>query len=67
MRFFHLSTRLMTNGWVVVNIVTNKVSRLLGKEENGRWLNLALYQGAPKKKGMLTTVGSPSTHSREVV
>jgi hypothetical protein len=66
-RFFHLLTRRMTDELVVVNIVTNKVSRLLGKEENGRWLNLALYQGAPKKKGMLTTVGPPPTRSQRVV
>jgi len=37
----------------MVNITTNKVSRLLGRTENARFMNLALYQGAPRKKGML--------------
>lgn len=41
-------------GIKVVNIVTNKVSRLLGQSENSRWLNLTLYQGAPEKKGRTT-------------
>src|SRR4051812_19714156 len=41
---------------VVVNTVTNRVVRLLGKDETGRWLNLALYQGAPAKKGITTMV-----------
>lgn len=41
-------------GIKVVNTVTNKVSRLLGHTETSRWLNLALYQGAPEKKGLTT-------------
>lgn len=40
----------------VVNIVTNRVSRLLGKDENVRWLNFSLYQGAPGKKGFKSMV-----------
>lgn len=40
----------------VVNIVTNRVVRLLGKDEVVRWLNLSLYQGAPSKKGFTTMV-----------
>jgi peptidylprolyl isomerase domain and WD repeat-containing protein 1 len=36
----------------VVNVVTNRVARLLGKDESVRWMNLALYQGAPAKKGL---------------
>ncbi|KIM28414.1 hypothetical protein M408DRAFT_8792 [Serendipita vermifera MAFF 305830] len=43
-------------GIKVVNITTNKVVRLLGKEESMRWLNLSLYQGAPAKKGFVTAV-----------
>ncbi|WFD19076.1 peptidylprolyl isomerase [Malassezia caprae] len=34
----------------VINIKTNKLSRLLGREENMRFLNVSLYQGAPAKK-----------------
>jgi peptidylprolyl isomerase domain and WD repeat-containing protein 1 len=36
--------------------MTNKVARLIGKEEALRFLNLALYQGAPAKKGITTLV-----------
>lgn len=43
---------------IVVNILNNRVVRLLGKDETGRWLNLSLYQGAPAKKGMATMVYS---------
>ncbi|KAF3131264.1 hypothetical protein TWF594_009867 [Orbilia oligospora] len=43
-------------GIKVVNTVTNRVSRLLAKDETGmgRAVNLALYQGAPKKKQVVT-------------
>ncbi|KAJ3210399.1 Peptidyl-prolyl cis-trans isomerase cyp15 [Dinochytrium kinnereticum] len=41
-------------GIKIVNIETNKVSRLLGRTENYRFMNLALYQGAPKKKSLVT-------------
>lgn len=37
-------------GIKVVNTVTNRMVRLLGKDETHRFTNLALYQGAPKKK-----------------
>ncbi|EPQ27828.1 uncharacterized protein PFL1_04573 [Pseudozyma flocculosa PF-1] len=37
-------------GIKIVNTVTNKVSRLLGKDETMRFLNVSLYQGAPSKK-----------------
>jgi len=37
-------------GIKVVNIHTNKVVRLIGKTETHRFLNMALYQGAPKKE-----------------
>lgn len=40
----------------VINVVTNKVVRLLGKDEPLRFLNLSLYQGAPAKKGVTTLV-----------
>ncbi|KAK2465315.1 hypothetical protein APHAL10511_002669 [Amanita phalloides] len=42
-------------GIKVVNIVTNRVVRLLGKDEVVRWMNITLYQGAPAKK-ILTTM-----------
>ncbi|KAI8607924.1 hypothetical protein BC830DRAFT_1157432 [Chytriomyces sp. MP71] len=41
-------------GIKIVNIETNRVARLVGKMENQRFLNIALYQGAPKKKGLVT-------------
>jgi peptidylprolyl isomerase domain and WD repeat-containing protein 1 len=41
---------------LVVNTVTNKVSRVVGKDESLRFLNLAVYQGAPAKKGVTTLV-----------
>ncbi|KAL5482454.1 CYP15 [Sanghuangporus weigelae] len=41
-------------GVKVINIVTNKVVRLLGKDETVRWMNLSLYQGAPAKRGLST-------------
>lgn len=41
-------------GIKVVNIRTNKVVRLIGKAETQRFMNLALYQGAPRKKGLVT-------------
>ncbi|KZT25403.1 hypothetical protein NEOLEDRAFT_1065477 [Neolentinus lepideus HHB14362 ss-1] len=41
-------------GIKVVNMVTNRVVRLLGKDETVRWMNLTLYQGSPAKKGRST-------------
>lgn len=43
-------------GIKVVNTVTNKVVRMLGKDETIRFLNLALYQGLPIKAGFTTIV-----------
>ncbi|GMK55580.1 hypothetical protein CspeluHIS016_0206360 [Cutaneotrichosporon spelunceum] len=37
-------------GIKVVNTVTNKVVRVIGKDESLRFLNLALFQGAPGKQ-----------------
>lgn len=37
-------------GIKVINLTTNKLSRLLGKDETVRFLRLALYQGVPDKK-----------------
>lgn len=40
----------------VVNTVTNKVARILGKDETVRFTNIALYQGETEKKGVTTIV-----------
>nr|KAJ3417924.1 Peptidyl-prolyl cis-trans isomerase cyp15 [Polyrhizophydium stewartii] len=40
-------------GIKVVNIRSNKVTRLIGKSETQRFMNIALYQGAPKKKAIV--------------
>ncbi|GAA5906039.1 WD40 repeat domain-containing peptidylprolyl isomerase [Sporobolomyces salmoneus] len=41
-------------GIKVVNTVTNKVARMIGKDETVRFLNVSLYQGLPVKKGVTT-------------
>ncbi|KAG1134542.1 hypothetical protein G6F42_000434 [Rhizopus arrhizus] len=41
-------------GIKIVNIRTNKVVCLLGKSESNRFVNVSLYQGAPKKKAVYT-------------
>jgi len=46
----------------VVNTVTNRVVRLLGKDETVRWVNLSLYQGAPAKKGITTVAMAASAN-----
>jgi peptidylprolyl isomerase domain and WD repeat-containing protein 1 len=43
-------------GVKVVNLVSNKVSMIIGKGETTRFLNIALYQGSPKKKVAVTLV-----------
>ena len=45
----------------MVNVVTNKVARLLGKDETVRWMNLAIYQGQPSKKSLNTVVSMAGT------
>ncbi|KAH7923839.1 hypothetical protein BV22DRAFT_1130346 [Leucogyrophana mollusca] len=49
-------------GVKVVNTVSNRVVRLLGKDEPVRWLNLGLYQGAPAKKGLTTLAMAASAN-----
>lgn len=51
-----IKTPDFTDCEIVVNTVTSRVARLLGKDETVRWLNLSLYQGAPAKKGFTTVV-----------
>ncbi|KAF2084222.1 cyclophilin type peptidyl-prolyl cis-trans isomerase/CLD [Saccharata proteae CBS 121410] len=41
-------------GTKVINTFTNRVVKVYGKEEPFRALNLALYQGQPEKKGLMT-------------
>ncbi|KAI0036439.1 peptidyl-prolyl cis-trans isomerase [Vararia minispora EC-137] len=49
-------------GIKAVNIVTNRVVRLLGKDETVRWMNLSLYQGQPVKKGLTTIAMAASSN-----
>lgn len=49
-------------GIKVVNTVTNRVARILGKDEVVRWMNLALYQGSPSKKKINTTAMAASAN-----
>lgn len=41
-------------GTKVINTLTNRVVKVYGREEPFRPLNLALYQGQPQKKGVVT-------------
>lgn len=41
-------------GVKLVNTLTNRVTKLYGREESFRPLHLALYQGQPSKKGVVT-------------
>jgi peptidylprolyl isomerase domain and WD repeat-containing protein 1 len=41
-------------GIKVVNIMTNKVQRIIGTGETIRFVNIALYQAAPAKKSLVT-------------
>lgn len=50
-------------GIKVVNIHTNKVARLVGKSESNRFVNVGLYQGAPKKKGVYTMAMAASDNA----
>jgi len=47
-------------GIKVINILTNRVVKVYGKDENFRALNLGLYQGAPDKKGVVTVAMAAS-------
>lgn len=49
-------------GIKVVNTVTNRVARLLGKDETVRWMNLSIYQGAPAKQGRTTAAMAASAN-----
>lgn len=47
-------------GTKVINTLTNRVVKVYGKEEPFRTLNLALYQGQPDKKGVITVAMAAS-------
>ncbi|KAL7267971.1 Peptidyl-prolyl cis-trans isomerase cyp15 [Rhizina undulata] len=49
-------------GIKVLNTVTNKLIRQYGKEESFRPLHLALYQGAPLKKSLITVEMAASSN-----
>lgn len=49
-------------GIKVVNTVTNRVVRLLGKDETIRWMQMTLYQGAPAKKGATSLAAAASAN-----
>ncbi|KXN88078.1 Peptidyl-prolyl cis-trans isomerase cyp15 [Leucoagaricus sp. SymC.cos] len=49
-------------GIKVVNTVTNRVVRLLGKDEAVRFMNLSLYQGAPSKRSLTTVAMAASSN-----
>ncbi|TFK61387.1 hypothetical protein BDN72DRAFT_965195 [Pluteus cervinus] len=49
-------------GIKVVNTVTNRVAKVLGKDESVRWMNLSLYQGQPKKTGITTMAMAASAN-----
>ncbi|KAJ1554925.1 hypothetical protein HK405_003717, partial [Cladochytrium tenue] len=50
-------------GIKIVNIETNRVVRLIGKMENQRFMNIALYQGAPRRKNVLTLAMAASDNT----
>ena len=49
-------------GIKVINTFTNRVVKVYGKDESFRSLNLALYQGQPQKKGVVTVTMAASSN-----
>ena len=49
-------------GIKVINTVTNRVVKVFGRDEQFRALNLTLYQGAPQKKGVVTSQMAASSN-----
>ncbi|KAI9674452.1 MAG: hypothetical protein M1817_001790 [Caeruleum heppii] len=47
-------------GIKVINLLTNRVVKVYGRDENLRGVHLALYQGQPKKKGVTTVAMAAS-------
>lgn len=54
-------------GIKVVNTSTNTVSRMIGRDETNRWLDLSLFQGTAAPKRSITTVVSPPPHRLDFV
>ncbi|CAN8098976.1 unnamed protein product [Discula destructiva] len=50
------------SGIKVLNTYTNQVVKTFGKDEQVRALNLAIYQGAPQKKGVTTVAMAASNN-----
>ncbi|PSR99419.1 peptidyl-prolyl cis-trans isomerase [Coniella lustricola] len=50
------------SGIKVLNTYTNQVVKVYGKDESFRALNLAIYQGAPQKKGVTTVAMAASSN-----
>lgn len=48
------------HGCKVINTLTNRVLKVYGKDESFRSLNLAMYQGQPDKKGIVTVAMAAS-------
>ncbi|KAL9035998.1 MAG: hypothetical protein Q9214_006330, partial [Letrouitia sp. 1 TL-2023] len=49
-------------GTKVINTFTNQVVKVFGKDEPFRSLNLAIYQGQPQKKGVITVSMAASSN-----
>ncbi|MCJ1309976.1 Peptidylprolyl isomerase domain and WD repeat containing protein 1 [Agyrium rufum] len=49
-------------GTKVINTLTNRVVRVFGRDEPFRALNLAIYQGQPQKKGVVTVSMAASSN-----
>jgi peptidylprolyl isomerase domain and WD repeat-containing protein 1 len=49
-------------GTKVLNTYTNRVVKVYGKDENFRPLSIAMYQGAPQKKGITTVAMAASNN-----
>jgi peptidylprolyl isomerase domain and WD repeat-containing protein 1 len=50
------------SGIKILNLSSNKIVRILGKEETIRPMHLAVYQGAPAKKGVMTVEMAASSN-----
>lgn len=50
------------SGIKVLNTYTNQVVKVFGKDEQFRALNLAIYQGAPQRKGVTTVAMAASNN-----
>jgi len=49
-------------GIKILNLSTNKIARILGKDEAIRPMNIAVYQGAPSKKSVMTVEMAASSN-----